>query len=89
MKTARYCSYGGHPARYDDREAWVLDANGAWYETHPVFVRYRASLTKEAYRKAFGDVPPLPDSAFDPERKLIRYARYDGFPVRLVHEPYA
>jgi hypothetical protein len=41
-------------------------------------------LTKEAYRKAFGDVPRLPRHAFDPNRRseLISYHSWDGLAAR-------
>jgi hypothetical protein len=41
-------------------------------------------LTKEAFRKTFGDVPPLPRRAFDPNRRtgLISYGCWDGLATR-------
>ena len=53
----------------------------------PKAVLKAARLTRQAYLKTVGPVPPLPSAVFssDPRRaRLISYGRYDGFPVRLA-----
>jgi hypothetical protein len=72
MPNIKYGSRDGCAARYTDEEAWVL-VDGTWRKSHPIFFLFtgRAPLTKKAYREAFGDVPPLPDNAFDSHRTMV------------------
>jgi hypothetical protein len=80
----RYGSYESRPARWTYHAAWQL-VDGAWCEVEPVFVMLRATrLTKEAFRKTFGTLPPLPRHAFDPNRRtgLISYGCWDGLATR-------
>jgi hypothetical protein len=60
----RYASYDGHACRYTYHEAWEL-VDGAWRQIESVFAVIKAKrLTKQAYHRTFGPVPPLPKIAF-------------------------
>lgn len=62
--TPKFGSYEGHPVRFVDEEAWVY-AKDEWQKTSPPEVLVTASVMDEsAYRKLFGELPPLPKSAF-------------------------
>jgi hypothetical protein len=86
VKTPFYSSPNGCAARYTKREAWVL-VDGTWRKGDPVFFRLAGSapLTKREYRKRFGDVPPLPSIAFDPDHPSAAYGCLDGAPTRFTH----
>jgi hypothetical protein len=56
---------GYHAVRFRGAEAWMLWDDGAWHEMNPADAQHKAALlTEHAYRRVFGPVPPLPDTAF-------------------------
>ena len=65
MPEPNYGNFDTMPARYDDREAWVL-SDGTWKqiniaENDMTTVPY----DKATYDRVFGtDLPPLPNAAF-------------------------
>lgn len=62
--TPKFGAFEGCPVRFVKTEAWVF-AKGAWHQIDPVEVSVTAHvLDEQAYRKAFGDVPDLPKTAF-------------------------
>ena len=65
MSKPEYGSYDGHAVRYTDDEAWLLVDGKKWVQIEPVFAVIHADrLTKQAYLRTFGPVPPLPKTAF-------------------------
>lgn len=62
--TPKYGSFEGHPVRFVDDEAWVF-AKNAWHPSNSAEALHGARAMDEGdYRKLFGDLPPLPKSAF-------------------------
>jgi hypothetical protein len=58
----------GFPLRCTRREAWVY-ADGQWHKTVASEGACARSLTKQDWDRRFGHLPPLPRSAFQPDRK--------------------
>jgi hypothetical protein len=58
----------GFPLRCTWREAWVY-ADGEWHKTVPSKDVYAQPLTKQDWDRRFGHLPPLPRSAFQPDRR--------------------
>jgi hypothetical protein len=57
-------AYDGLPCRWRDGEAWML-FKGRWSETSAADAATAAALlSAEAYRREYGDLPPLPAAAF-------------------------
>jgi hypothetical protein len=64
----RFGAFEGYPVRFTDTEAWEL-VDGVWHpspsEPYVVDILFGAhSLDEETFREEFGDVPPLPPTAF-------------------------
>lgn len=60
-----YGSFESRPVRFTHYEAWVLGFDNAWHEEPAPGVMHDAHLLSEGeFRAAFGELPPLPKSAF-------------------------
>jgi hypothetical protein len=59
-----YCSFEGVPTLVSDTEAWSF-ANGAWKEINGAEAGMGAAIIgEERFTKMFGQLPPLPATAF-------------------------
>ena len=62
--TPKYGALEGKPTRFTDDEAWVF-AQNAWHPNNSAEALVGAHVMDEAeFRKDFGELPPLPKSAF-------------------------
>jgi hypothetical protein len=60
---AKYCSWDGDPSLWTPGEAWAF-IDGAWKRVNSAVVGMEAALmSKAAFDRKFGSLPPLPDSS--------------------------
>ena len=65
--TPRYGRFESNPARFTDTEAWVCQHDNVWRQMNAGEVLHHAGLMDEdEFGKVFGELPPLPKSAFRP-----------------------
>jgi hypothetical protein len=59
----KYCSWDGDPSLWTPGEAWAF-IDGAWKPVNSAVVGMEAALmSKAAFDRKFGSLPPLPDSS--------------------------
>jgi len=60
----KYGAFESYPVRFNDTEAWAF-MFGEWLKQDIAEVHMTAQvLNEEAYAKAYGQLPPLPKTAF-------------------------
>ena len=69
-KTVKQGSHEGHAVQWNDFEAWwYINDEWCWLNPGEAVMNARI-LTKEEYQDRFGQLPPLPTTAFRPRDKV-------------------
>ena len=84
----RFATVEGHPAVYDDEEAWVLfHAEIGWVGVNLAWAMQRARPLSEAeFRQSFPDLPSAPEFPETPEQRERLLGQFSGHNRELIED---